>query len=86
MAIDHDATTRKELLELVARVPDEELPTAKRMLLSLLVDPMWLSIESARVEQEELTPEARAALGEARMSLEGGEGLSHEEIVGEFGR
>ena len=62
MAIDHDATTRKELLELAARVPDEELPTAKRMLLSLLVDPMWLSIESARVEQEELTPEARAAL------------------------
>ena len=86
MAIDHDATTRKELLELVARVPDEELPTAKRMLLSLLVDPMWLSIESARVEQEELTPEARATLGDARISLEGGEGLSHEEIIGELGR
>ena len=86
MAIDHDATTREELLELAARVPDEELPTAKRMLLSLLVDPMWLSIESARVEQEELTPGARAALDEARISLEGGEGLSHEEIVHEFGR
>ncbi len=56
------------------------------MLLSLLVDPMWLSIESARVEQEELTPGARAALDEARISLEGGEGLSHEEIVHEFGR
>ena len=86
MAIAHDATTRKELLELAARVPNEELPTAKRMLQSLLVDPMWLSIESARVEEEELTAEGRAAVNEAKISLEGGEGLSHEEIVREFER
>jgi hypothetical protein len=37
------------------------------------------------VEDEEITPEAAAALGRARSSLARGEGIPHEAILREFG-
>ena len=37
------------------------------------------------MEEEEITPETAAALERARASLARGEGISHEEIVREFG-
>ncbi len=75
-----------ELTDLVSRVPEADLPAAKRMLQALLVDPLWLSIESAPVEDEELSAEGEAALAEALGQLERGEVVWHEEVRRELGR
>jgi hypothetical protein len=39
----------------------------------------------APVEDEELTPETMAALNRASASLDRGEGVSHKEMLREFG-
>ena len=43
-----------------------------------------LSLATALVEEEEITPETVAALDRARASLARGEGIPHEEILREF--
>ncbi len=49
------------------------------------VEPLAHSLAQAPVEEEELTVETGAALDRARASLARGEGISHEEILREFG-
>jgi hypothetical protein len=51
----------------------------------LIVDPFWLSLQAAPIDDEELTPEAVASIEEAAASIKRGEGTPHEEIVREFG-
>ena len=48
-------------------------------------EPLLHSLSQAPVEQEEITPDTAAALDRARASLARGEGISHEEILREFG-
>jgi hypothetical protein len=72
-------------VELATRVPRADIPTATRMLQALIVDPLWLSIEAAPFDDEELTPEAIASIREAEDSIARGEGIPHEEIMREFG-
>jgi hypothetical protein len=76
---------QRQLLDLAARVPPSEVPTAKRIPEALIVDPLWLALESASVDDEELTPEAQAAIAEAEAAIERGEGIPHGEILREFG-
>ena len=52
-------------------------------LLEAMLDPF--SLANAPVEEEELTPETAAALERARTSLTRSQGISHEEILCEFG-
>lgn len=85
MAPQSSPRDRRDLLELVARIPDADIPTAKRLLQSLLVDPMWLSIGSAPVEDEALSPQGEAALDHGRLSLDEKNVVSHEEVAREFG-
>jgi hypothetical protein len=49
------------------------------------VEPLSRSLALASTEDEELTPEAAAAIEQARASLARGEGIPHEEILREFG-
>ena len=65
-------------------LPAEKL-NAVRTLLEVMVEPLARSLALAPVEEEEITPEAAEALDRARASLARGEGISHEEILHEFG-
>jgi hypothetical protein len=65
-------------------LPDEKL-AAVRSLLEVMVEPLSRSLAMAPVEDEDLTPETAAALDRARASLARGEGVSHEEVLREFG-
>lgn len=65
-------------------LPDEKL-VAVRSLLEVMIEPLSRSLAMAPVEEEDLTPETAAALDFARASLARGEGVSHEEVLREFG-
>jgi hypothetical protein len=65
-------------------LPPEKL-TAVVGLLEVMVEPLARSLASAPVEEEDLTPEAVAALDRARASLARGEGIPHEHLRREFG-
>jgi hypothetical protein len=61
-----------------------------RSLLEVMIDPatpepLARSLAQAPVDDEEITPETAAALDRARASLARGEGISHDEILREFG-
>jgi hypothetical protein len=58
---------------------------AVRSLLEVMVEPLSRSLALAPVEDEEITSETAAALDRARASLARGEGISHQEILREFG-
>lgn len=70
---------------LLDMLPDEKL-TAVVGLLEVMVEPLSLSLASAPVEEEEITPDTAAALDRARASLARGEGIPHEDIRREFGQ
>jgi len=78
------AEQRQQAHSLLDGLPEEKLVTV-RNLLELLVEPLSRSLATAPVEDEELTPETIAALDRASDSLDRGEGVSHEEILREFG-
>lgn len=62
--------------------------TAIAQLLEVLAtgpEPLLQSLSRVPVEEEEVTPETAAALDRSRASLARGEGISHEEILREFG-
>jgi len=54
-------------------------------LLEVLVEPLSRTLATAPVEDEDLTADAAAALDRARASLARGEGVSHDEVLREFG-
>jgi hypothetical protein len=56
-----------------------------RSLLEVMTEPLSRTLALAPVEEEEITPETAAALDRARASLARGEGISHEDILREFG-
>lgn len=78
------ADTKKHAHELIDRLPASQL-TAVVGLLEAMLSPVAHAITNAPVEDEEVTPETAEALDRARASLARGEGISHEEILREFG-
>ena len=56
---------------------------AERLELHALVDPVWLSLLTAPMDDEPETEEERAAV--ERALSEPGPGASHEEVLREFG-
>jgi hypothetical protein len=75
---------RQQAHALLDLLPAEKL-NAVRSLLEVMVEPLARSLALAPVEEEAITPETAAALDRARASLARGEGISHEEILREFG-
>jgi len=78
------AQQRQQAHSLLDTLPEEKL-SAVRGLLDVLVEPLSRSLALAPTEEEELTPETAASLDRARASLARGEGVSHEEVLREFG-
>jgi len=75
---------RQQAHFLIDALPDEKI-SAVRGLLEVMIEPLSRSLATAPVEDEDLTPETAAALDRARASLARGEGVSHEEVLREFG-
>lgn len=73
---------RQALHTLVDELPEPELPAAKRFLeyLRQAADPLRLALESAPVDDEPLTEEDLAAIGEGFADRAEGETVSHEEV------
>jgi hypothetical protein len=76
---------RKQAHDLLDALPEEKLGAVSK-LLQFLVEPISHSLEMSPVEDEEITPETAAALDRSRASLARGEGISHQEVLSEFGR
>jgi hypothetical protein len=75
---------RQQAHDLIDALPEEKLG-AVRNLLELLIEPLSRSLAIAAVEEEELTPETAAGLDRSRASLARGEGISHQDVLREFG-
>jgi hypothetical protein len=84
MADLHIDSERQQAHFLLDALPDEKV-RAVRDLLEVMVEPLSKSLAMAQVEEEDLTPETAADLDRARASLARGEGVSHEEVLREFG-
>jgi hypothetical protein len=89
---------RRQAHSLLDALPDEKI-AALRGLLEVMVEVMveaapaaepaphsWSrSLAISPVEDEDLTPETAVALDRARASLARGDGVSHQEVLREFG-
>lgn len=83
--MEPDLTQQRQQAHLLLDVlADEKIP-AVRSLLEVMVEPLSRSLATAPVEDEDLTPETAEALDRARASLARGQGVSHEEVLREFG-
>jgi hypothetical protein len=77
-------SARQQAHSLLDVLPDEKV-AAVRGLLEVMVEPLSLTLSMAPVEDEDLNPETAASLDRSRASLAQGEGVSHEEVLSEFG-
>jgi hypothetical protein len=75
---------RQQAHALLDLLPEDKL-YAVRSLLEVMVEPLSRSLAAAPDEEEEITPETAAALDRAKASLARGEGITHDEILREFG-
>jgi hypothetical protein len=75
---------RQQAHDLLDALPEEKLD-AVRNLLELLVEPLSRSLANSPIEEEEITHETAVALERSRASLSRGEGISHEQVIREFG-
>ncbi len=76
---------KQELHQLVDQLPAEQVTAAVRYLHYLCADPVLLSLLNASPDDEPYTDEQRARDAEAEMSIAGGDGISHAEVLREFG-
>ncbi len=79
------ATEKQQLHELIDRLPEEQLRSARQFLSFLCADPVLLSLLNAPPDDEPYTEEQQRRDAEAIASIERGEGIPHEEILREFG-
>jgi mRNA interferase RelE/StbE len=79
-------SSRQQAHDLIDRLPESQLSALVGFLESI-VDPVTAALGAAPVDDEEETPEERAAVAQARRSLErnGGKGVSHAEAMRRLG-
>ena len=77
--------SREPLYDLIDRIPEEELPAAKRFLEYLLVNPAYRAALTAPPDDEPVTEADAAAIARARTEVRLGKVVSHDEILREFG-
>jgi hypothetical protein len=75
---------REDAHKLLDLLPPEKI-AAVRGLLEVMVEPLSSPQASATEDEPEVAPGVAAAIERARASLRKGEGISHEEILREFG-
>jgi hypothetical protein len=71
--------------ELIDQLDAAQVSAVVPLLQFMLLDPVSRSLAAAPVEREPISPEDADALDQARASLERGQGISHEDILREFG-
>jgi len=82
----HDSGNEKQHAhELIEQLDPAQVSAVVPLLQFMLLDPLSRSLAAAPVEQEPVSPEEAAALDRARTSLDRGQGISHEDILREFG-
>jgi hypothetical protein len=81
-ALHTSEADRQELHALVDHIPAGDLPAARKILRAL-ADPVWQSILTAPLDDEQETEQERAEVEAARS--EKGCGTSHEEVLRQFG-
>jgi hypothetical protein len=83
MTADLDA--KHELHQLVDQLPDEQVTAALGYMHYLCADPVLLSLLNASADDEPYTENQRNRDADAEASIAGGDGISHEEVLREFG-
>jgi hypothetical protein len=84
MAGDFD-DGKLELHQLIDQLPIEQVTAALRYMHYLCADPVLLSLLNAPAVNEPYTEEQRERDAEAEASIARGDGVSHEEVLREFG-
>ena len=79
------ANGKLELHNLIDRLPPGQVTAALQYLHYLCTDPVLLSILSAQPDDEPYTERQRDRDAEAEASIARGDGISHEEVLREFG-
>jgi predicted transcriptional regulator len=77
--------SRDTLHDLIDRIAEDELPTARRFLEYLATSPAYRAALSAPPDDEPVTEADAAAIERACAEVHAGKVVSHEEILGEFG-
>jgi hypothetical protein len=77
--------SRDTLHDLVDRIPEEELPAAKRFLEYLSVGPAYRAALCAAPDDEPVTEADASAIFRAREEVRAGKMTSHEDVLQEFG-
>ena len=77
--------SRDSLHGLIDRIPEEELPAAKRFLEYLATGSAYRAALSAPSDDEPVTEADAAAITRAREDVRAGKVISHDEILREFG-
>ena len=77
--------SREPLYDLIDRIPENELPAAKRFLEYLLVSPAYRAALTASPDDEPVTEGDAAAMERARNEVRLEKVVSHDEIMREFG-
>ncbi|HYL73237.1 MAG TPA: hypothetical protein VEU96_03480 [Bryobacteraceae bacterium] len=77
--------SRDTLHDLIDRIPEEELPAAKRFLEYLVVSPAYRTALLAPQDDEPVTRADASAIERARDEVRSGKIVSHDEVLREFG-
>jgi hypothetical protein len=77
--------SREPLHQLIDRIPEEDLPAARRFLEYLATDPAYRAAFSAPTDDEPVSEEDAAAVERAQAEIRAGKVVSHDEILREFG-
>ncbi len=81
----HSGDEKQQAHQLIDQLDGAQVSAVVPLLQFMLLDPVSRSLAAAPVEEEPVSPEEAAALDQARASLDGGQGISHEDILREFG-
>ena len=77
-------TSKKQAHDLIDRLAPAQLSAVVR-LLEVMLHPVARSLAQAEIEEKPVSAEEAAALDQAHASLRRGEGVSHNEVLCEFG-
>jgi hypothetical protein len=76
---------KEQAHQLIDQLEPAQVSAVVPLLQFMLLDAVSRSLAGAPVEEEPVSTEEGAALDQARASLDRGEGISHEDILREFG-
>jgi hypothetical protein len=76
---------KQQAHQLIDQLDPAQVSAVVPLLQFMLMDAVSRSLASAPVKQEPVSAEETAALDQGRASLDRGQGISHEEILREFG-